>query len=93
MSALPQTAVPQFLRGVRVKHDAVRDRWVLLAPERVLDIDAIGQAILSEIDGTHSFGEIVDTLAAKYNAPRDQIAVDSGKFLSELITRRFMEAV
>lgn len=88
---MDESAIPNLPRGVRVKHDKVRERWVLLAPERVVNIDAVGHAILSEIDGQRSFGAIIDLLAAKYNAPRDQIAGDSAKFLGALIERRFMD--
>ena len=92
MSALPEAARPRLLRGVRVKRDEVRGMDVLLAPERALKLDPIGAAILAEVDGRRSFGEIADRLAAKYDAPRDRIAVDAGAFLSGLIERRMAEA-
>ena len=90
-AALAETARPRLLRGVRTKYDTVREIWVLLAPERALKLDQIGTAILDEVDGERSFGEIVDRLAAKYGAPRAQIAEDAGKFLASLIDRRMME--
>ncbi|MBK0399865.1 pyrroloquinoline quinone biosynthesis peptide chaperone PqqD [Limibaculum sp. M0105] len=91
-ATLPETARPRLLRGVRTKFDRVRDTWVLLAPERTLKLDQIGHAILSETNGERSFGEIVDRLAATYNAPRDRIAEDAGRFLASLIDRRMAEA-
>ena len=54
-------------------------------------LDAVGQAILSEVDGKRSFGEITAALAAKFAAPRDQIAADSAAFLGALRDRLFLE--
>lgn len=83
--------VPVLPRGVRLHYDRVRAAWVLLAPERAVTLDAIGHAILSEIDGQRSFGEITRTLAEKYDAPAEQIAEDSAGFLSALRNRRFLD--
>lgn len=83
--------IPALPRGVRLHHDRVRDAWVLLAPERAITLDAIGHAILSEVDGTRSFGEITQALAARYNAPPEQIAGDSAGFLDALRARRFLD--
>ncbi|MEL7138906.1 MAG: pyrroloquinoline quinone biosynthesis peptide chaperone PqqD [Pseudomonadota bacterium] len=90
--SLSEDAVPRLLRGVRVAHDAVRKRDVLMAPERVFVLDPIGKAVLDRVDGRATFGSIVDALAAAYNAPRDRIAEDAGKYISGLIDRRMMEA-
>lgn len=89
--ALPPEAVPIIPRGVRLHHDRVRDAWVLLAPERTLQLDPIGLAILREIDGNASLSQIIGTLAAKYDAPPDQIAGDVGGFIAGLMARRILE--
>ncbi|TCO71207.1 pyrroloquinoline quinone biosynthesis peptide chaperone PqqD [Rhodovulum euryhalinum] len=83
--------IPVIPRGVRMQFDRVRERWVLLAPERTVALDEIGVAILSEIDGQRSFGQITEGLAAKYAAPPEEIAADSRGFLGALIDRRFLE--
>lgn len=83
--------IPRLPRGVRLHFDEVRNVWVLLAPERAITLDGIGQAILSEIDGTRSFGTITDRLAVKYDAPAETIAKDSAGFLDALLDRRFLE--
>ena len=92
-TTLPDQARPVLLRGVRTHWDAVRGNWVLLAPERAIALDEIGAAILAETDGETTFGEIVARLAAKYNAPPDQIATDARRFLTALIDRRMVEAL
>lgn len=84
-------AIPALPRGVRIHFDRVRDTWVLLAPERTVTLDAVAHAILSEIDGQRSFGEITASLANKYAAPQDQIAADSAGFLGALRDRLFLD--
>jgi coenzyme PQQ biosynthesis protein PqqD len=91
MTALPDAAVVRLLRGVRMHWDRVRGTWVLLAPERVLKLDPVGQAILERIDGARPFGALVDDLAETYSAPRERIAEDAGRFLGALIERRMAE--
>lgn len=82
--------VPYLPRGVRLSDDAVRGIRVLQAPERALQLDAIGDAILSELDGTRSMGAIAASLAARYSAPEEQIAADMRDFLTGLIERRMV---
>ncbi|SDX90458.1 pyrroloquinoline quinone biosynthesis peptide chaperone PqqD [Citreimonas salinaria] len=83
--------IPVLPRGVRLHHDRVRDTWVLLAPERAITLDMVGHAVLAEVDGIRSFGEITASLAARYDAPASQIAEDSAGFLNALRARRFLE--
>ena len=83
--------IPALPRGVRLHFDRVRNSWVLLAPERAITLDATGHAILSEVDGARSFGEITQMLADRYNAPATQIAEDSAGFLNALRARRFLD--
>jgi len=83
--------IPVLPRGVRLHFDRVRETWVLLAPERAVTLDMVGHAILSEVDGRRSFGEITQMLAAKYDAPPERIAEDSSGFLSALRDRRFLD--
>lgn len=83
--------IPVLPRGVRLHFDKVRETWVLLAPERTVMLDAVGHAILSEVDGVRPLGEIARALAEKFAAPAEQIAEDSAGFLGELRERRFLE--
>ncbi len=88
---IDETQTPTLPRGVRLHHCDVREGWFLLAPERALKMDAIGVAILNAVDGDKTFGAIVDQLAADFDAPRDRVATDAGKFLAELTGRRMVE--
>jgi len=91
--AIADDARPRLLKGVRTRFDETRDSWLLLAPERTLKLDAVAAAIVAELDGQRSLAEVVDALAAKYNAPREQIAGDVRTFLTSLLERRMLEIV
>lgn len=88
---MDSAAVPALPRGVRLHFDRVRDCWVLLAPERAITLDPVGQAILAEVDGRRSFGAITAALAARYAAPPERIAADCAAFLGALRDRLFVE--
>jgi len=69
-------SVPAFNRGFRLRHDPVRNAWVVLAPERLFLVDEPAVEVLKLVDGARSVPDIVDALAARFNAPRDTIAAD-----------------
>ena len=79
--------VPAFNRGFRLRHDAVRDAWVILAPERLFLLDEPAVEVLKLVDGARSVPEIVDVLAAKFNAPRETIAADTEAMLHDLVIK------
>ncbi|MDX5351482.1 MAG: pyrroloquinoline quinone biosynthesis peptide chaperone PqqD [Paracoccaceae bacterium] len=82
--------IPYLPRGVRLAEDRVRGIRVLQAPERAMQLDAIGEAILSELDGARSLSRIAADLAARYSAPEAQITADMRDFLTGLIERRMV---
>ena len=91
MTQIGAAEIPVIPRGVRLHEDKVRGLWVLLAPERTINLDPIGLAILQDVDGRRSFGALVKILAAKYDAPEDQIAGDVAEFITGLTDRRILE--
>jgi pyrroloquinoline quinone biosynthesis protein D len=72
---------------VKFRFDAVRDAWVLLAPEKLFMPDEIGVEILKLVDGARSIDGMVDDLAARFDAPRDMIANDVVAALEDLASR------
>lgn len=88
---ISEASRPRLPKGVRTRFDEARDTWLLLAPERTLALDEVAAAILAEVDGERSFGEVVDILAAKYDAPKERIATDVRTFLLSLMERRMLE--
>lgn len=79
--------VPAFNRGFRLRHDTVRNAWVVLAPERLFLLDEPAVEVLKLVDGARSVSDIVDSLAAKFNAPRDTIAADVEAMLQDLVVK------
>jgi pyrroloquinoline quinone biosynthesis protein E len=81
---------PTFSRYARLREDRARGRWVILAPERVYEVDAISVAILKLCDGRRASREIVAELAAVYAAPAERIARDVIKLLQGLADKRLL---
>jgi pyrroloquinoline quinone biosynthesis protein D len=88
---LDPVAKPALPRGVRLKYDEARGAWVLLAPERLLKLDAIAVEILKRCSGEASLSAIVDDLAASFDAPRDRIATDVEALLAGLVAKRLVD--
>jgi pyrroloquinoline quinone biosynthesis protein D len=82
--AMEEAAMPQLARGVRLKFDQARDCWVVLAPERVIMPDETALEILRRCDGATSLGQIIDGLAAEYDAERETIADDVRTLMADL---------
>jgi pyrroloquinoline quinone biosynthesis protein D len=81
---------PVLPRHAKLKFDATRQRWVILAPERVLAPDDIAVEILQLCDGVRSVADIIDVLATKYAAPRDDIGADVIAMLQDLADKGFL---
>ncbi len=81
------SAVPSFRRGVRLREDAARGRWVVLAPERAFVPDDVALEVLKLVDGARSVGAIADTLAERFAAPREVIEADVIEMLRDLAER------
>jgi pyrroloquinoline quinone biosynthesis protein D len=74
--AISDATVPRFAPHVRLSFDKRRDRWVVMAPERLFVPDEIAAEILKRCDGKASVAAIVDALAQEFDAPRQEIAAD-----------------
>jgi pyrroloquinoline quinone biosynthesis protein D len=83
-------SVPRLPRHVKLRHDAARDRWLILVPERVLVPDDTAVAVLSRVDGTRSVRDIAEDLARTYEAPTDLILADSLALLQDLADKGFL---
>ncbi|WP_022720457.1 pyrroloquinoline quinone biosynthesis peptide chaperone PqqD [Rhodopseudomonas sp. B29] len=85
-----ETTRPVLPRHARLKFDETRQRWVILAPERVLAPDEIAVEILQLCDGARAVADIVDVLAAKYAADRGEIGADVVAMLQDLADKGFL---
>jgi pyrroloquinoline quinone biosynthesis protein D len=87
MTAGNHTAVPAFPRHVRLQHDTVRDRWVVLAPERMFVPDEQALEILRLVDGMRTVAVIAADLARRYDAPAEEIEDDVAAMLQDLAAK------
>ena len=81
---------PLLPRHAKLKFDETRQRWVILAPERVLAPDDIAVEVLQLCDGVRSVEQMIDQLAEKYTADRGAIAVDVIAMLQDLADKGFL---
>jgi len=79
-------AKPFLPRGVRLREDKVRSRWVLLAPERIFEIDHIGVEILKRCDG-RGINVMVEELSAVFGAAPSDIRGDVESFLKDFAVK------
>ncbi len=85
-----ELARPTLLPGVRLQFDTTRDIWVLLSPERVIELEGTAGEILCRCDGTREVAQIIDELAAVYDADRTEIRGDVNELLAELAAKRLI---
>jgi len=79
------SSVLGFAPHIVFRFDDVRQRWVILAPERLMLPDEQAVEILRLVDGKTGVSAIVDSLATRYSqAPRELIAKDVTAMLQDL---------
>jgi pyrroloquinoline quinone biosynthesis protein D len=88
---IPDDARPRLPRGVRLREDKVRERWVLLAPERIVKVNPIAVEILKLCDGSRSLAEIVAGLAGRFNADPARVGADVRTLIASLAEKRMAE--
>jgi pyrroloquinoline quinone biosynthesis protein D len=81
---IAEAAIPRLNRGVKLREDTVRARWIVLAPERMFVPDEVALEVLRLVDGARSVGAIADDLAARFAAPREEILADVTDMLADL---------
>lgn len=81
---------PALPRHTKLRFDATRQAWVLLAPERVLAPDDIAVEVLQLCDGARSVADLVAQLAEKYAADRTEISRDVIAMLQDLADKGFL---
>lgn len=90
MTALAPSDVVRLAPGVRLHRDAVREQWVLLAPERVIELDDIAYEVLSRLDGQRDIDALVALLAHDFQADPAEIRSDVLELLDTLIGKRML---
>jgi pyrroloquinoline quinone biosynthesis protein D len=85
-------SVPALPRHIKLRHDTARNRWMILAPERVLMPDAIALEVLQLCDGRRSVAAIAEALAGQYAAPPERILGDVTSLLQDLADKGVIRA-
>ena len=86
------TTVLRFPSHVKFRFDDTRQRWVVLAPERLLLPDDLSVEILQMVDGKNAVDDIVDALMAKFSAQREEILGDVRALLQDLADKGTLTA-
>jgi pyrroloquinoline quinone biosynthesis protein D len=86
-----QQTRPYLPPYLKLRHDAGRDRWVLLAPERILSPDQTAVAVLQLCDGKRTVEEIAALLAKEYSAPVEVIKTDVLDLLQGLADKGYIK--
>jgi pyrroloquinoline quinone biosynthesis protein D len=82
--SVSEASRPVLPRHAKLRFDDTRQRWVILAPERVLAPDDVAVEVLQLCDGVRSVEAMIDQLAEKYSAERDAIATDVIAMLQDI---------
>jgi pyrroloquinoline quinone biosynthesis protein D len=88
--SVSEASRPVLPRHARLKFDEIRQRWVILAPERVLAPDEIAVEVLQLCDGVRNVTAMIDVLAEKYAAERGAISTDVIAMLQDLADKGFL---
>jgi pyrroloquinoline quinone biosynthesis protein D len=88
--SVSEASRPVLPRHAKLKFDETRQRWVILAPERVLAPDDIAVEVLQLCNGVRNVALMIDQLAEKYTAERSDIATDVIAMLQELADKGFL---
>lgn len=89
---LDDSSKPHLKRFMKLKRDETRNRWVLLAPEKILTPDDVSVAVLQLCDGERTIQEIAEELATRYDAPSDTIRTDVTEMLQDLADKGYLKA-
>lgn len=88
--SVTEASRPILPRHAKLRFDDTRQRWVILAPERVLAPDDIAVEVLQLCDGARRVNDMVDVLAVKYAADRTAIMTDVIAMLQDLADKGFL---
>ena len=82
---------PKLSPGVKLRTDPARGP-MLLAPERILELDETAQAIVAQFDGVKRVSEIAAALAKEYDEKADVIRADIENLLKDLTAKGYVKS-
>jgi pyrroloquinoline quinone biosynthesis protein D len=78
---------PKLAPGVRLHGDGTK----LLAPERILELDDVAQAIVRELDGKKRVSQIAAILAKEYDEREAVIRKDIDALIADLAAKGYLK--
>ena len=82
---------PRLASHARLSRDRVTGDTVLLAPETALTLNPTAVSILGLCDGERTLDEIVDHLAARFDAPAGELRGDVVQLLERLKAKGYID--
>jgi pyrroloquinoline quinone biosynthesis protein D len=89
---ITEASRPALPRHIKMRHDAGRGRWIVLAPERVFEPDETAVAVLKLCNGERSVSDIAAVLSHDYQAPLEVITRDIVAMLQDLADKGVLKA-
>tara|TARA_B100001105_G_C22346394_1_gene423682 strand:- start:530 stop:832 length:303 start_codon:yes stop_codon:yes gene_type:complete len=84
-------SIPKLPRHAKLRFDKARDKWIILAPERVFELDQVAYEVISRCDGDRSVEQVIDGLCEKFDQVcRDVIMTDVTNMLQDLADKGFV---
>ena len=78
-------------RHAKLRFDKARDKWIILAPERVFELDEIAYEVISRCDGKRTVADVVNELCLKFDqVEREVIMNDVVGMLQNLADKGFV---
>ncbi|MEE2694333.1 MAG: pyrroloquinoline quinone biosynthesis peptide chaperone PqqD [Pseudomonadota bacterium] len=78
-------------RHAKLRFDKARDKWIILAPERVFELDEIAYEVISRCDGERTVTDVVNELCLKFDqVDREVIMNDVVGMLQNLADKGFV---
>ena len=84
-------SVPKLPRHAKLRFDKARNKWIILAPERVFELDEVAYEVISRCDGAETVKNIVENLCEKFDQVAPGIIVnDVREMLQNLADKGFV---
>ena len=86
-------SVPKLPRHAKLRFDKARNKWIILAPERVFELDDVAYEVISRCDGAATVKNVVENLCKKFDQVEPDIIVnDVTDMLQNLADKGFVVA-
>jgi pyrroloquinoline quinone biosynthesis protein D len=80
-------------RWARLSWCRVRERWLLLVPERVLFPCPTTVEILERLEAPHTLDALAAELACEFDAPEEVIRADIAELVTDLVEKGYVRRI